>query len=210
MVHGTNPEVKLPEMNSRKKSLAGAPTKLSVVEVEDPETGEISYKLVSTRYKFGDEEKLIVYKELCNHGRIGTAARAAGVTIKTVKNHVKKDIAFADMIAEATETYKDKLINHHQKLVFEGTTKKHYDRNGKLVSEETIYPIPLIQMELRKHDDGYRDKREVALNVRGGVLIAPSETKSIDDWEAKFGAKGAEIIDGSIAESETDEDDAKD
>lgn len=205
MVHGTNPEVHLPEINSQKKSLAGAPTKLRVEEVEDPETGELSYKLVSERTKFGDEEKLTVYKELAAHGRIGTAARAAGVTIGTVKRYVKKDPIFAEMIMEATEAYKDKLIDHHQKLVFDGTTKDHYDRNGKLVSTETIYPIPLIQMELRKHDDGYRDKREVALNVRGGVLVAPSETKSIDDWEAKFGAKGAEMVEGSVVESETED-----
>jgi hypothetical protein len=205
MVHGTNPEVHLPDMK-RRASLAGAPTKLSVVEVEDPETGEITYKLVSSIHKFDQEAKNIVISELANHGRIGTAARAAGVTIKTVKVHVKKDVEFAEMIMEATEVYKDKLINHHQKLVFDGTKKEHYDRNGKLVSTETVYPIPLIQMELRKHDEGYRDKREVSLDVRGGVLVAPSETKSIDDWEAKFGPQGGELVEGTLADSKSDGD----
>ena len=91
--------------------------------------------------------------------------------------------------------YRDKLIAHHQELVFNGTKKESFDRNGKLISTETIYPIRLIELELKKHDDGYRDKREVQMNVTGGVLIAPADVKSIDDWEKRF---SGEIIEGEV------------
>lgn len=86
------------------------------------------------------------------------------------------------------EEYKDKLIGHHQNLVFNGTVKESYDRNGGLVSKETIYPIRLIELELKKHDRAYREKQEIAINHTGGVLVAPAETVSVDDWEKRFGA----------------------
>ena len=42
-------------------------------------------------------------------------------------------------------------------------------------------------MELKKHDSGYREKQELNVNHGGGVLVAPAEMGSIDDWEARFG-----------------------
>ena len=55
-----------------------------------------------------------------------------------------------------------------------------------MIARTTEYPIRLIELELKKHDEGYRDKREVKMEHSGGVLIAPSETPSIEDWESKF------------------------
>lgn len=183
-----NPQVELnDEKVNRKATLAGAPTKLMLAEIKDDEGNIIGHKLVSDVYKFGEEEKQIVCQQLASHGRLGTAARAAGVTVGTVKRHVKSDSNFAELIGESVEVYKDQLLAHHQELVFNGTQKVTYDRNGGVVSTETIYPIRLIELELKKHDPGYRDKQEVTHEHRGGVMVAPAEVTSVDDWEARFG-----------------------
>lgn len=180
-------------------SLSGAPTKLSVQEVYDDEGNFVKYKLVSSKVKFDDEAREIFLTQLATHGRLGTAARAAGVTITTARRHVSQDPEFAEMMAEAIEVYKDRLINHHQNLVFNGTQKETYDRNGQLVSRETVYPVRLIELELKKHDAGYRDKQEISHEHKGGVVVAPG-AMSADEWEERFSNRKPPIGDVEDAE----------
>lgn len=73
-----------------------------------------------------------------------------------------------------------------------------------MVSEEKVYPIRLIELELKKHDEGYRDKREVDVKVSGGVLVAPPDVNSIDDWEARF--SGGRMIEGEAQEVDDSDD----
>jgi hypothetical protein len=166
--------------------------------------GVTRYKLNSAP-KFDDEKKARVVEELALHGRIGTAARKAGVCTSTVKKHVERDPEFGRMVMEAVEAYKDKLITHHQNLIFDGQEKVSYDRNGNIVSVEKNYPIRLIELELKKYDEGSRDKKEVNMNVRGGVLVAPAEI-SMDDWETKFAAKEIDDIEDAEVVNEVKED----
>lgn len=158
----------------------------SAVEVQNPD-GSWRVKIVSQREKLDDRAKGVFLENYAEFARIGQAARAAGVTPQTVRRHMEIDPEFAEACLAAEHDYRDRLIEHHQNLVFEGTTKITYDRQGNVVGEEKIYPIRLIELELKKHDEGYRDKREVDMKVSGGVLIAPADTESIDDWEARFG-----------------------
>ena len=142
--------------------------------------------------KFDDEAKARFLEHYAENGRKGDAARAAGVTTKTVWDHAGKDENFAAAVMAAEENYESKVMAHVQELVFEGTKKQTFDRNGNLVSEEQIFPIPLVQMEARRVHEGYRDKREMDVKVAGGVLVAPPEVASVNDWEKKFGGKTIE------------------
>ena len=151
-------------------------------------------RIKSSRTKFDDEAKEVFLDEYRQHGRMGDSARAAGVTCKTVRDHLTKDEEFGIACMEAEEEYKGRLIKHHQRLIFEGTEKVNYDRNGNITSTEQIYPIRLIELELKKHDEGYRDKKEVKMDVTGGVMVAPAEVKSVDDWESRFSS--GQTIDG--------------
>lgn len=200
-----NPTIDLKgdKATNRTPTLAGAPTKLMVAEIRDDSGNIVGHKLISNVIKFDWEAKEIVIRELADHGRLGAAARAAGVTTDTVRRHVKADAEFAVAVGEAIEVYKDKLIAHHQRLVFEGEEKRTYDREGNLISVEQKFPVRLIELELKKHDPGYREKQEHVHEHRGGVMVAPKEVKDVDEWEAKFGhgdqreqAEDAEIVEG--------------
>jgi len=169
----------------------------SPVQYQDSE-GNWRVKIVSQREKLDDRAKGIFLAEYSEHARMGQAAQAAGVTPQTVRRHMEIDPDFAEACLMAEHNYRDRLIEHHQNLVFEGTTKVTYDRQGNVVSEEKVYPIRLIELELKKHDEGYRDKREVDVKVSGGVLVAPSDVASIDDWEARF--SGGQLIEGEAQE----------
>lgn len=190
-----------PSMRPRKTDYLPAPPKRAFVMEEwvDSE-GVKRYKLMPAMTKVDDDLKARIVAEVAEHGRLGTACRLNKVGIQTIKRHIEKDPAFGASMAEAYEAYKDRLIEHHQNLVFNGTTKTTYGRDGNVVSEEQVYPIRLIELELKKHDEGYRDKKEVNMNVRGGVVVAPAEV-SMEDWESRFGSKEiSDIVDGEFTD----------
>lgn len=173
------------QVRQRPRSLLARGSKPVLVEYQD-EDGNWRSKIKMSRIKFGDAEKGVFLETFRKWGRMGESAAAAGVSTQTVRKAIDEDEDFAEALMMAEEEYREKLIGHHQDLVFNGTIKKSYDRNGNLVSEETVYPIRLIELELKKHDPGYREKQEISHKHSGGVLIAPAEMGTIDDWEAKF------------------------
>jgi len=138
------------------------------------------------RKAFDDAAKGVFLEEYAKWGRMGDAATLAGVLTGTVRKALRDDEEFAEIFMVAETEYRDKLVAHHQNLVFNGQVKKTYDRNGNLVSEETVYPVRLIELELKKHDKGYREQQQLEINHSGGVLIAPAEMKTIEDWENRF------------------------
>ena len=173
-------------MKPRIRSLISRGSRPVRVDVQDKKTGEWRSVVRMSRKKFNEREKGIFLEEFGKWGRMGESAAAAGVTPDTVRKAMADDEEFADAVMVQEEEYRDKLIGHHQDLVFNGTQKDSFDRNGNLVSSETIYPIRLIELELKKHDKGYRDKQDIEINHTGGVLVAPAETVNIDDWEKRF------------------------
>jgi len=177
-------------MRPRLRSLISRGSKPVKVEIQDEVTGEWRTVIRMSRDKFDDKAKEIFLREYAKWGRMGESAAAAGVTPGTVRRHMEEDEEFAEALMMQEEEYTDKLIAHHQNLVFNGIEKNRYDKDGNLIETSYDYPIRLIELELKKHDKGYRDKQEVAVNHTGGVLVAPAEMNSVDDWEKRFsGAK---------------------
>lgn len=168
------------------RSLLSKGSKVVASDIQDPDTGEWRTVIRMSRIKFDEQAKGIFLMEYQKWGRMGESAAAAGVSPQTVRKALEDDEDFAEAMLLCENTYRDRLIGHHQDLLFNGTEKTSYDRNGGIVSTETVYPIRLIELELKKHDAGYRDKQEVAINHSGGVLVAPAEMTSIDDWEKRF------------------------
>lgn len=173
-------------VRQRPRSLLSKGSRAVLVEEWDEELGDWRRRIKMERVKFGDKQKGIFLDVYRKWGRMGEAAASVGVSTSCVRRHMAEDEDFAEALLVAEEEYKEKLIGHHQDLVFNGTVKKSYDRTGRLISEETIYPIRLIELELKKHDSGYREKQQLEVSHSGGVLVAPAEMGSIDDWEKKF------------------------
>lgn len=163
-----------------------------LVDVQDKVTGEWRQKIRMVRIKFDDEKKAMFLDEFRKWGRMGEAAGVASVSPQCVRKAMEDDEEFAQAVLIAEEAYKDKLIRHHQSLVFNGTVKETYDRNGGVVSRETIYPQRLIELELKANDERYRDKVETKVTIQRGVMVAPAEVESVDDWEKRF-AKAIDV-----------------
>ena len=152
-----------------------------------------------SRIKFDDEAKQIYLREIAEHGRKGDACLAAGITDQTVRKHLDIDPEFATAADVATEAYRDKFVKHAMKLATKGVTSKTYDgKTGKLTSKTIRYPIPLIQMELKRVDHSYRENAQSAEEAGGGVLVAPasmSPTEWIEEQEKANEAKDAPSTD---------------
>lgn len=188
--YGSNPAKRYDDafrLRTLPRSLLARGSRPVVVEYQD-EDGNWRSRIKMERIKFDDKAKGVFLNEFRKWGRMGESAAAAGVSTQCVRYHIEQDEEFAEALMMAENEYQDKLIAHHQDLVFNGTERNSYDRNGNLVSTETIYPIRLIELELKKHDKGYREKQELEVKHSGGVLVAPAEMKSIDDWESRFGS----------------------
>lgn len=158
------------------------------------ECGAWRAKIESQRKKFDDIKKERFLERYAESNLMGDAAKYAGVTVSTVQRHLETDIVFNEAVSEINAYYKDRLKAHQRNLVFNGTKKINYNRSGEIISEETIYPIRLIELELKAYDENYRDKREVDMKVSGGVMVAPPEVSSISAWEASF--SNDRVIDG--------------
>jgi hypothetical protein len=175
------------------------PVRFHASEKYFDDEGNLRYRLVKRNNKFDEERQALFLEQIAEHGRPMTASKVCDVSMPRIREYAERNPEFAELYAEAMEAYKDRLLSHHQDLIFNGMLKKSYDRNGNLVSEEKIYPIPLIQMELRKHDEGYREKREVTMDVKGGVFVAPAGL-SAEDWEKQFSPGGNQVEEAEVVE----------
>lgn len=182
----TDYDVETAEPKPRLRSLMTRGTRARLETIRDKDTGEWRDVVKIARRQMDDEAKQIFIDHYQQWGRLGESAAEAGVTPTMVKRQAQDDEEFGEAMLLCEEAYRDKLIGHHQDLLFNGTLKESYDRQGNLVSRERVYPIRLIELELKKHDAGYRDKQEIDLTVKGGVLVAPPEMKSVDDWESRY------------------------
>ena len=154
----------------------------------DPVTGRVTVRI--GRRKGVDARAKIRYLDhFTKNGRTASAARFAGVTQAAIDKAMGEDVDFAEAVLDAQEQYRDRVVGHVQKLAFEGTQKTFYNREGEVTAEETQYPVRLIELEAKRVEPGYRDKQNVDLTVKGGVLVAPAALGSVDDWESKFSDK---------------------
>jgi len=149
---------------------------------------------------FDDKKKRIFLEEFSKHGMVATAAAQAGTTQKTVREHIKLDKDFGNAYLEAEGIYHDKVIAKHQDLIFGGAKKVTYDRDGNVIAEEELVFPQLVLAELKKIDPGYRDKQELQVTHRGGVMVAPSTLNSIDDWEKKYGSEKVIDVQSEVVE----------
>lgn len=90
------------------------------------------------------------------------AAKAASVTPRTVQRRRKVDVAFAAEEQDRMEVVKDAVESEITRRAIEGVTRKRYDRNGKLISEEIDYSDALLlRLAERTETGSWRQKQQV-------------------------------------------------
>ncbi len=140
-------------------------------------------KLMASRIKFDDERKKIFLEHFSKTSRVGEACQVAGVNNQTVLYHYKNDPDFAESYEAAKLKYRDSLQALAEDLIFNGVEKPIIGgRNKDMIIATTIdYPIPLLQMELKRVDPDYKD-RQVVENVGSGAVVLIPAHMDPEQW----------------------------
>ena len=138
--------------------------------------------LRSRKAKFDEQGKQIYLAHLAKTNRKTESAEKAEVAPSTVSRHKASDPEFAERVKIAEAAYIDDFVGHHHNLARNGTPRRKFDRAGNIVEEWIEWPIPLILVELKKIDMGYRDRQSIDLTQTSvGALLAPA-TMTPEDW----------------------------
>jgi hypothetical protein len=157
--------------------------------------------LIASRIKFDDPSKAIYLAAIAEHGRKGDAAKAAGVSLQTVNNHLENDPDFLAAFEAARISYRDKVVSHAANLALEGIPRKRLDKEGNTIEEWREYPVRLVELELKFVEPEYREKQVLDVNAAGGVLVAPA-TVTPTEWAAAQAKANAEKRNPTIIDAE--------
>lgn len=155
-----------------------APYEIPNWNKDDPESNwYLQYR------KFTPERRAIFLSKLEQHGRIGLAARWAGVVVETVNRHRKEDPEFDLACNESLSYYHEMCVAGitHQARV--GMIDEKYDKEGKLISRRVSYEQQLRMMMVKRADPSYNDVQKQELSVVGGAVVVPAPIDSVESWD---------------------------
>jgi len=125
---------------------------------------------------FNIERQRKVLKVIEETGNISTAAAQAGVSRRTIYNHIEKNPVFAERVELAQARYVAALEGIVADKIQHGVRTKRYDGEGNLVEEIVKDDTQLLLRALERHSkDWSREKEsgqskvEVNINTQGAV-----------------------------------------
>lgn len=204
--HTKSGKVRMYPLKGTPRGRSGPRNSSTVGRVRDVPADQTNWrtKLQQSRIKFDDVQKEVFLTQYALHGLKMRAAAEATVNLSTVNGHIENDPDFAEAVLQAVATYRDKCVDHATDLLFDGEIHKSYDKDGNLLNEKHVYPIRLIELELKRVEPAYRDKQTIDVNTRGtGVLVAPAEVTP-EDWVRREDSLNADKTVPDGAEKEDD------
>lgn len=123
------------------------------------------------------------------HNLITKAAQAAGVSITTVRNHLKTNPMFEEMVTDAKMIYRDKIVETIYERAITGIEEPIIGgvARDQVVAYKRVYSDRLLELEAKRIEHGYRDKGGVEINTGGGVLVVQAGNMDEGSWEEKYG-----------------------
>lgn len=142
--------------------------------------------------KLDDVAKEKFFEYFAETGMLFNSAYRVGVSVQCIKNHIKNDPEFEEGFAEAKQRYADKIERVAQEVAQTGIFKPIIGGKERdfVVAYERVVATNILAMQMKRSNPEYREKSELDLNVKGGVLVAPA-TLSPDEWVKQFGSPEA-------------------
>jgi len=125
----------------------------------------------------------VKYAEL---GVLRQAAKAVKVDPTTIERQRKSDPSFDEAVKAAYADYCETLEREAHTRAVEGWMEPVF-QGGRCVGEVLKKSDRILELVLKRHIPGYRDKQQVDMNVTGGVLVIPPTPKTSEEWEAQQG-----------------------
>ena len=141
----------------------------------------------TSKVKLTDEQKDVFLTEYAQTARIAASAFAAGVCVQAIHNHAKNDPEFMEAWVNAKQVYADTIRRHAHYVAVEGTDEPLIGGQFKdqIVAYKRTYATNILAMEMRRTDPEYKDRAEVDVNMKGGVLVTPAQLTP-QQWADQF------------------------
>lgn len=149
--------------------------------------------------RFTDVRKALYLNAIVEHGYDHVAAEGAGVTIGTIRHHRKIDPEFAEAEKLALTIRSQNVMIRLEREALEGHKEMMFDKENRPVKytdaegkEQFAYKLkyetPLRGMMMKRHDERYREKVDVEVSAKGGVLVVPQPVADETGWAALVAA----------------------
>lgn len=141
--------------------------------------------------RFDDEAKAKFLDKLATCGLIAKSAWAMGASYRTIEEHRKRDPEFKAEFEQAMALYRDRIEKAvgdraidgiAEPIVYQGQIQK--DEKGNVITV-VKHDNKLLLAHAARHIPEYREKQDIDLNVRGGVLVVGAQLDA-EQWQAKF------------------------
>lgn len=137
-------------------------------------------------YKFDRDARDRFLRNYAATGLVFVSCRAAGVSEETVRHYTRDNIeGFADEYAEAKGMYRDSLeaeIHRRAVLGVEEPIIGGKDRD-EIVTTVQRYSDRLLEFHAKRHIQEYREKAQIDLNIKSGVIALQAPSTSAEQWE---------------------------
>jgi len=148
-----------------------------IEKLPKPNDGRITYTI---------DMCLNILNAIATCGVIYRAAEACGGSFVGWK-HIKDNVPeLKEMEERALEIYRERLSLAIHNRAVNGWLEPVYFQ-GNLSGYKRQFSDRLLELQAKRHIPEYREKHEVDMNVKGGVLVVPAAPISTDQWleEAK-------------------------
>jgi len=116
-------------------------------------------------------------------GLIGKSAELAGTERTTIFSWRKADAEFDARCVLALKTYCEAVEAEIHRRAIEGVNEPVFYQ-GEVVGHVTRYSDRMLELHAKRHIPEYRERQQVDLNVKGGVIVVPGMALTTQQWEA--------------------------
>jgi hypothetical protein len=118
-------------------------------------------------------------------GQLQRSAQEAGISPKTVRQHIREDLDFADAVKESYDDYREALEGEAVRRAIMGWEEPVYQQ-GILAGTVRKYDSRLLELLLKRHIPEFKEKFEHNVNISPGILAVPEDPESKEVWEKQY------------------------
>lgn len=121
------------------------------------------------------------------------SAGVAGVSGQTVRHHIQNDKEFGAAAEQAMQDWLDEAELKIMSRAIDGVEEPVIGGKNRdeIVAHVKRYSDGLASQLLRAKRPEYREKQQIDMNVKGGVLVVPQKPATAEEWEAQHGEAAA-------------------
>lgn len=142
-------------------------------------------------YKFDEDARQRFLDHLSKTGRVYDSAKVAGVNPATVYIYCDANPEYAEAIEQAKHAFRDLVTAEVFRRGVSGVTEPVYQQ-GEKVGSKQVYSDAMLTMLAKRYEPEFRERSQIDLNHKGGVLVVGQQAKTDAEWHEQYGDLKAE------------------